>query len=104
MSIHTTTLDAIDTEVYTSINQTAIIIVSFCNYSAITQTISIHIVPFGDTPSDANIFAKDIDIVAGDTFIVYQGSEKIFLDDGDFISAIAGNASAVTVLTSYVVV
>jgi len=104
MSIQTITLDATQTSTLASVGTSAVTIMSLCNYSAVSQTVSIHIVPQGSLPDDTNIFVKDITIVAGDTFILYQGGEKIILDDGDFISAIASNAAAVTAITSYMVV
>ena len=104
MSIQTITIDATDTTTYFSTGQSAVTIMSLCNFSAINQVASIHIVPQGGTPDDTNIFVKDIHIVAGDTFILYQGGEKIILDDGDYISAIATNAAAVTAITSFMVI
>ncbi len=100
MAIQTTNVNNTDTTLYTSTGTNGISFLLLCNHSVITQTVSIHIVPNGSTPTTANILIKSISIVAGETFIMYQGNEKIIIDNGDFISAIAGNSSAVTAIVS----
>lgn len=102
MAIQSDKIDAVDTTIYTSVDETAITFISFCNYSAADATVTIHVVKNGVSPSDFNIFIKDITITAGDTFIAYSGGEKIILDDGDYINAIASTANALTAITSYV--
>lgn len=104
MAIQTTNLNVTNTTTYVSSGETAVTLMTLCNHSAITQYVTVNIVPAGDLPSTNNIFIKDIEIVAGDTFVLYQGSEKIILDNNDFINATCGNAAAVTVITSYMAV
>ena len=104
MAIQTTSINVTNTTTYVSSGETALTMMSLCNHSGITQTVTLNIVPNGDLPATTNIFIKDIEIVAGDTFVVYQGSEKFILDDNDFVNATCSNANAVTVITSYMVI
>ena len=105
MAITTTNVNNTDTTVYTSTGTNGISFLSLCNHSALAQVVSIFIVPSPDgilpgTVSTANILIKDIDIVAGETFSMYQGNEKIILDPADFISVIAGTTGTVTAIVS----
>ena len=102
MAIQTAQIGNTPGPVYISVNQTAITLMSICNYSIATRTVSIHIVSQADvSPADSNIFIKDVEIVPGDTFIIYQGGEKIILEDGDHISMTADGSNALTAITSY---
>jgi len=102
MAIHTTAVSTSDTTVYTSALESAITLLSLCNYTSSAVTVSVHIVPTGSTPTNSNIFIKDLEILARDTFIVYEGGEKIILSDDDSISVIASNLNSVNAITSYV--
>jgi len=104
MAIVTTQVLTTNTTVYLSNKESAITIISFCNYSANDETITIHIVPNGSSPGVGNIFVKDITIVPGDTFIVYQGGEKLILSDGDLVNVIASTDNTITAIASYVTV
>lgn len=102
MAIENTAVGASDTTIYTSTGDSAVSFVSICNYSTSTVTVSVHIVPSGGTVSDGSIHIKDLEIVAKDTYIVYQGGEKIILGDGDFISVVCSDPAAVTSIVSYI--
>jgi hypothetical protein len=78
--------------------------ISFCNHSAATATVQIHVVPDGDNASLDNVFIVDLEMVAGDTFIAYSGNEKFVLGDGDKIEAFASADPAVTAIVSYVTI
>lgn len=101
MSIQTTSVNTVNTTVYTSSGRTGLTILSLCNHSANTVTVSLYVVPSGDTANTGNIMIKNLEIVAGDTFIIYQGGEKLVLDDSDYIVAIASDPAAVTAIASY---
>ena len=91
---------------YTSVNDTAITIMSLCNYEAESVTVDIYIVPNAGTPGNGNIFIKELEITPGETYILYQGNEKILLETGDTIRVTVTNPATtlvgVTAITSYV--
>ena len=101
MSINTTAVANSNTIVYTSTNGSAITNLTLCNYSASNVTISLHVVPSGDTVGNGNFMLKDLTITAGDTYVLYAGGEKLLFDNGDFINVISSVNSAVTAITSY---
>jgi len=105
MSIQTANVGITDTTTFTSVGgQSAVTLMSLCNYGAVSQTVSVYIVTATNSASDANIFVKEIEIAPADTFIIYQGGEKIILDEDDSIVAIASAANAVTAITSYMII
>lgn len=101
MSIESTLVENTTTTVYTSVNDTAITWLSFTNYSSSTVQISVFIVPSGGSTANANSVVSFLDIPANDTYQLYAGSEKILLENGDYISAISDTASAVASTVSY---
>ena len=104
MSINTQAVANSNTTVYTSTNESAITNLTLCNYSASNVTISLHVVPSGGTVGNGNIMLKDLQITAGDTYVLYAGAEKLLLDNGDFINVIASANTSVTAVTSYTVI
>jgi len=104
MAIQNKFIESINTTAYSSSGETALTIMSFCNYGSTTTSITMHIVQNGQVPGLDNVFIKDIDIVPGDTYIVYQGGEKIILSNSDFINVIASQNNSITCLTSYMVI
>jgi len=101
MSINTTAVGNSNTTVYTSTNGSAITNLTLCNYSASNVTVSLHVVPNGDTVANTNIMLDTLTITAGDTYVLYTGGEKLLFDNGDFINVISSVNSAVTAITSY---
>lgn len=102
MSISSQTIGAITpTTVYTSSGASAITFLSLCNTSASVVTVDVYIVKSGFSAGSTNIFVSQLAINAGDTYIVYRGSEKLLLDSGDFISVAPSAASVVTAIVSY---
>ena len=101
MSINTQAVGNSNTIVYTSTNSSAITNLTLCNYSASNVTVSLHVVPNGDTVANTNIMLDTLTITAGDTYVLYAGGEKLLFDNGDFINVIASAGTAVTAITSY---
>lgn len=103
MSVSTQNIGSAATpvSVYISSGSTAITFMSFCNYGASPVHCDIHIVPNGDGPTNSNLFIKDLEILAGDTFILYQGGEKILMDNLDTVQVVSDIANSVTVITSF---
>jgi len=102
MAISTTQVNNTNTTIYTSSGSSAVTLITICNYSASAITVDMHIVPNGGTASNANIMLKELTIAAKDTYIVYQGGEKIVLGNGDMVSVIASAGSSANAITSYV--
>jgi len=111
MSIQTIEVTDTITSSFTSVSDSAITVISLCNHTTVTQTASIYLVPAG-TPigevGNKNIFIKDLEIIPDDTFIVYQGSEKIILENDDQVYLVASangmlpGESSVTAIISYI--
>lgn len=100
MALSTSTIGTTNTILYVSSGDNAVTFMSLCNYSPNTVRVSVHFVPDGDTPTNGNLFIKDLEVVSGDTFVLYEGGEKIMLGDNDYIVAVASAASSVTALVS----
>lgn len=101
MAIQTTPVGITNTTLLTASGKTAMTFLSLCNHSTSTVKVSLHIVPAVSSPTNDNIFFKELEIVAGDTFVAYQGSEKIILGDSDYVSAVCNTAASVTAVVSY---
>ena len=104
MAISTTELinGSIPYTVYISSSESAVTFMSLCNRTAGAVLCDIHIVPNGDVPDNSNLFIKDLEVVAGDTFIIYQGGEKIVLDDSDTIQVVSDTSNAISAIVSHI--
>ena len=101
MSITTTAVGSSNTTIYTSTNSTAITNLTLCNFSNANVTISLHVVPNGTVVTTSNMMLDTLTITAHDTYVLYGASEKLLLDNGDFINVICSSASAVTAIVSH---
>ena len=101
MAISTSNVGAGPVTVYISAGESAVTFMSFCNHSASTVQLDIHLVPDGDVPTNDNLLAYQLNIDAGDTYIFYKGSEKILMSNNDTISVTASSANAIAAITSY---
>ena len=101
MAISTTQVNDSATTVYTSSNNSALTFVSFTNYTASAVTLTVNIVPSGDSVGNVNIVTNTLEVAANDTYQLYCNSEKLLLENGDFVSATANVASSVNCLVSY---
>ena len=101
MAIQTTNIGAGPVTVYTSSQESAITFMSLCNHSVTPVTVDVHLVPDGDVPTVDNLFAYQLDIDPGDTYILYKGGEKILFANNDYISVTSSVANAVAVIVSH---
>lgn len=91
--IYNATITTSDTVLYTSVEQTAITVMIFCNTATPNPTdesinavkLELHLVKNGTTVSTQNTIVKNLNIPAGET--VFFDSERIVLDNGDEIVA-----------------
>ena len=69
------------------------------NYSASAATISINLVTLSDTAGNQNLISKTKTLQPAETYTFPEIVSQI-LDPGDFISTIAGTASAINIRAS----
>jgi hypothetical protein len=101
MAIAQTTLTTSIASIYTSTGVSAVTTMFFLNNSGATVTFSVLLKAGAGTGTlAANGILKEISLIAGDTYIF--NSEKIILDTGDQIQAVASAGSAVVTTISYV--
>ena len=102
MAISTSNIAAGANTIYTSSGDSALTFMSFCNHSGAAVSIDVNIVPNGDIASVNNLFASGLEIDPGDTFILYEGGEKILLSNGDTVVVTPTTANAISAITSYI--
>jgi len=101
MSIVTGVVNVTTNDMYTSSGNTAITFASFTNTdSANNIALDLHVVPSGDSASVNNQIAANIEVTAEDTYQIYSGAEKLLLENGDVLYALA-NANTVSCVISY---
>ena len=93
------TSSATPTTIYSSVGDSAITTIFFCNTDASDRIITVWIVPNGDTLGDEHMIMKELTINATDTFAF--GSERILMGASDTIQAIADTINKVSVVISY---
>lgn len=101
MALATTAVGNTATTIYTSSGNSAITFASFTNYSGSSATISVHVVPSGDSAGNDNIVIKDFTVNAADTHQLYAGGEKLLLESGDTLVATGSAATTFTAVVSY---
>jgi ribosome-binding ATPase YchF (GTP1/OBG family) len=101
MAISNTSLTTAIANVYVSSGNSVVSVMYFCNTNSTAKNISVYAVPSGTTTVDANVqIYKDVQIAAGDTFVVDM--EKLVLANGDMIQANTSANLSVTATVSYV--
>jgi hypothetical protein len=101
MTITNYTLTTNPDPIYTSVGNTAITSLTFCNYSPANVTANVYVVPNGDSPTTNNIMLASLLIQSGDTYQIYQAAEKLLLGPGDSICASATSITSINSVTSY---
>lgn len=86
--------------VYSSSGNTVITWLSICNTTAANITANVHVLPNSGSANAQNTIASNVLITAGDTYQIYAGNEKLILDNGAAVYAIA-NANSLSAVTSY---
>jgi len=101
MAISTTNVGAGNVTTYISSGDSAVTFMSLCNHSAGNITVEIYIVADGDSAGVNNLLITDLEIIAGDTYILYHGAEKIIFANNDAIVVSASTDNVVSAITSY---
>lgn len=89
MPLINTTLDTATTEIYSSIGDTGVSVIYFCNTGG-ALTFNLYLVPSGGTALPTNLVYNNVQIAANDTYVM--DTEKLILGDGDKIIAQASIA------------
>ena len=90
-------LESSQTTQYTAANVTTIIDkCTVTNYSGSTATVSINLIQKGGSSGNSNLIMKTKSLLAGETYNCPEIIGQV-LNDGSFISAIAGTATAINI-------
>lgn len=100
MALANITLGTTPTTIYTSSGQSAITLVYFCNRSLSPITFTVHAVSNGDAATLSNIIYYEVQLAPTDTYVL--DTERLILDSGDSIVAIASHIDSVSVTVSSV--
>jgi hypothetical protein len=100
MAIKNTTLDTTPLAIYTSVNDSAVTTIYFCNKTVGPVTFSVHLAHIEQAADATNIIYNNLEIAPTDTFVL--DTEKVILADGDSIYATANNADSIVATVSYV--
>lgn len=101
MAVTTVDITTSAGNVYVSNGNSAVTWCSFANYDGSNVTITVNVVPNGDIASNTNSVLNTLEITAGDTYQMYAAGEKLLLEDGDRIVALANANSRVSAVVSY---
>jgi hypothetical protein len=100
MAIKNTTIDTSPTAIYTSLNDSAVTTIYFCNKTTGVVTFNVYVTPFGQPADVTSIVYYGIEVAPTDTYVL--DTEKIILANGDAIYASASNADSIVSTVSYV--
>jgi len=89
---------------FTSVQSQLVNFMSLCNITSSSVLVNIHIVPDGDSPTTSNLFVSELEIIGKDTYVLYEGSEKIVFGNNDRIYVVTTDLSFVTVTNAITVV
>lgn len=92
-------LGTTETTILTATAETAILSIIFYNSSATVKTVTLYLYPSGGSASATTTIAK-FDISAYNTFS-WSGDEKIIVDTGSIVSALADTTASVSVTAVY---
>ena len=102
MALINANLGTTDTDIFTAVQETALTVVYFCNTGISAITIQVHAVPNGDVVNNSNKIYHDLEIPAGDTYILE--TERMIFETGDKMTASASAAATVAATVSYKVI
>lgn len=88
------------TTVFTASGQQAITVMYLTNTSGSTITIDVYAVKNGATPTTSNCIYYQLQLTANDTYVV--STEKLILDNGDYMVVQASVSNSITVTVSSV--
>lgn len=95
MAIKSTTINSALQPIYTSVGTNAVVVAYFCNTSTNPVLFNVHAVPNGQSADGNNIIYSNVNITSEDTYVM--DNEKLILDDGDSLHAMASEDDVVVV-------
>jgi hypothetical protein len=105
MAIKNTAIQNINTDIFTcpgslpvDPQEHAVTCMIFCNTSGSDATVNLHVVPRNEIAADANKVINALNIPASETFTF--DTEKIILETGDRLVAVASNTNRLVVTVS----
>lgn len=101
MTIATSLITNTGSNIYTSSGNTVVSYCSIFNYSVNPVQANVHVIPSGGSANTQNQIAN-VTITSQDTYLIYTYAEKLILGNGDALYVIAGNATSLSSVTSYV--
>jgi len=92
------------TNVFTAVGQQAITVMYICNTTGSDARVNVFCIDSNDSsgPSNDNTIYSQLEVTANDTYVI--STEKLILDNGDFLEVEANVADAVTVTVSSIAV
>ena len=100
MALSQSTLTTSAASIYTSSGQSAVTTMYLCNFSGSDATATVYLVANGSSAGNNNIIYKTIPIAAGDTYII--DTERLVLDTGDSVQALASANTSISMTVSHV--
>lgn len=100
MAITNSLLGTSTANIYVSSGNTVVSVAYFCNTDASARTFNLYAVPSGGSASATTQIYRNVQIAAGDTFVIDM--EKLVLANGDMLIANCSQASVVSATVSYV--
>jgi len=101
MAIANTLVGSGSNTIFLSSGNTAITFMSLCNTLSDSVTVSVYIVPAGQTPLPQHLIVTDLLIASKDTYMFYHAAEKIILSDGDYVYVASSDNDAIAAFVSY---
>lgn len=98
MSIQNTLLTTTAANIYVSSGTSAITAVYLCNTDTLVHNFTVYAVPTAEVPSNTNCIYHNIQLAAGDTYVM--DTEKLILGNGDTIRALADASSVISATVS----
>lgn len=101
MTISVAELTTTPQALFTSVTNSAITFLSYCNNSSGPVVINMYVVPAGHTLGSDCLLYSNLEIPAYDTYQIYVGNEKLVLSPGDSVYADASVDLVVNTILSY---
>jgi hypothetical protein len=99
MAIKNTALTGTATNIFAPSGNSVVITAYFCNYSNASHTVNVYAVPSGGVTGTGTQILSNLNIAAGDTYIM--SNERLVLGSGDALVANANASSAITATVVY---
>jgi hypothetical protein len=100
MALINTGLSSTIANVYASSGNSVVSVAYFCNFDSSARTFNLYAVQAGGTAGTSNQIYRNVQIAAGDTFVIDM--EKLVLANNETLQANISSGTSVTATVSYV--